>query len=155
MVMYAQLNVPFKNEPTIPEYTTIPNTQIAIIPPAHFHFMEDMGGFLHVGTSSSVQVQEITGTPYTLIVLGLTEEHFKSQGVKLISKEDVITKNNEKGIIFKVSFEVEDYEFERLMFFTGDYNRTIWINANYPVVVKDMLEVVLKESLLTAKFIKE
>ena len=133
-------------------YVDVPNTSVQIIPPAHFIFMEQAGGFLHVGTSSSIQVQEITGTAYTMITPGLTKDYFKSQGVTLLAEEDIITKSGQKGKLFTVSFVVENVEFERLMFFTGDYNKTIWINANYPVAVKEILNVVLKESLLTAKF---
>ncbi|MDD3875985.1 MAG: hypothetical protein PHT69_05155 [Bacteroidales bacterium] len=136
-----------------PEYFQIPNTKIELIPPAHFRFMEQMNGFLHVGTSSSIQIQEIRGTAYPMIVQGLTEGHFTSQGVTLISKEEVLTSNGQKAVIFTVAFKVDDFEFERLMFFSGDYNNTIWINANYPVVMKEILNVVLKESLLTARFI--
>jgi len=133
-------------------YVDVPKTSVQIIPPAHFIFMEQAGGFLHVGTSSSLQVQEITGTAYTMITPGLTKDYFKSQGATLLSEEDVVTKSGQKGKIFTLSFYVENVEFERLMFFTGDYNKTIWINANYPVAVKEMLNVVLKESLLTARF---
>jgi len=135
-------------------YFDIPKTNIQLIPPAHFRYIEEMNGFLHVGTSSSVQVQEITGTAYQLITKGLTQSHFESQNTVLIHSEDVVLKDGQKGQLFTVGFKVDDVEFERLMLFTGDYNTTIWINANYPVVVKDMLNVVLRESLLTAKFIK-
>ena len=77
-------------------YTDVPKTSVQIIPPAHFIFMEQAGRYFHVGTSSSLQVQEITGTAYTMITPGLTEEYFKSQGVTLLSEEDVVTKNGQK-----------------------------------------------------------
>jgi len=133
-------------------YVDAPKTNIQIIPPAHFVLMEQAGGFLHVGTSSSIQVQEITGTSYLMITPGLTKDYLLSQKCNLISEEDVVNKNGQKGKIFTVTFLVDNVEFERLMYFTGDYNNTIWINANYPVAVKEMLNAVLKTSLLTAKF---
>ena len=135
-------------------YVDVPKTNVRFIPPAHFIYMEQNGGYMHVGTSSSVQVLEIKGTAYTMITPGMTKDYFMSQGVNLIGSEDVVTKSGQKGKIFTVSFFVENVEFERLMFFTGDYNNTIWINANYPVAVKEMLNTVLKESLLTAQFIQ-
>lgn len=135
-------------------YVDVPLTNVKFIPPAHFVYMEQNRGYMHVGTSSSVQVLEVKGTAYTMITPGLTADYFKSQGVTLIGSEDVMTKEGKKGKIFTVSFFVENVEFERLMFFTGDYNNTIWINANYPVAVKEMLNSVLKESLLTARFIQ-
>jgi len=133
-------------------YVDVPKTSVRFIPPAHFIFMEQNNGYMHIGTSSSIQVLEIIGTAYTMITPGLTKEYFKSQGVDFLSKEDVVTKSGQKGVIFTVSFFVDNIEFERLMFFTGNYNNTIWINANYPVAVKEMLNTVLKESILTAQF---
>lgn len=133
-------------------YVDAPKTNIQIIPPAHFVLMEQAGGFLHVGTSSSIQVQEITGTSYLMITPGLTKDYFLAQKVTLLSEEDVVNISGQKGKIYTVSFFVDNVEFERLMYFTGDYNNTIWINANYPVAVKEMLNAVLKTSLLTAKF---
>lgn len=132
----------------------VPHTQVELIPPAHFQFMEEINGFLHIGTSASVQVQEITGTAYVMVTEGLTEDYFQQQGVQKISKEEVVTKHGAKGVIYKVAFEVDDKAFERLMFFTGDYHRTIWINANYPVIIKELMYIVLRESLLTARFVE-
>jgi hypothetical protein len=133
-------------------YFDVPNTNVRLVPPAHFIFMEDAGGFMHIGTSSSLQVLEVKGTAYTMITPGLTADYFKTQGVTLIEQEEVTTKDGNKGMIFTVSFSVQEVPFERLMFFTGNYNNTIWINANYPVAVKEMLNTVLKESLTTAQF---
>ena len=133
-------------------YVDVPKTSVRFMPPAHFIYMEQNAGYLHIGTSSSIQVLEITGTAYTMITPGLTKDYFKSQGVELKSQEDVITKSGQKGVIYTVSFFVDNVEFERLMFFTGNYHNTIWINANYPVAVKEMLNAVLKESILTAQF---
>ena len=152
LTLSAQLDNPLSILNKSNDYTDVPNTKIEFIPPAHFVYMEGAGGYLHIGTSSSVQVLEIKGTAYTMITPGLTEEYFKNQGVTLISEEDVITKDQQKAKLYTVSFTVEDVPFERLIFFTGDYNNTIWINANYPVAVKEMLNVVLKESLLSARF---
>lgn len=130
----------------------VPKTNVRFVPPAHFIYMEQSGGYFHVGTSSSVQVLEISGTAYTMITPGLTADYFKTQGVTLINEEEVVNKLGWKGKIYTLEFSVQDVPFERLMFFTGTYNNTIWINANYPVAVKDMLNAVLRESLLTAQF---
>jgi hypothetical protein len=38
------------------------------------------------------------------------------------------------------------------MYFTGTYNRTIWVNANYPKVARNVLFNVLKTSVLTIQY---
>jgi len=63
------------------------------------------------------------------------------------------------GKLYLLSFSVTStdtskkvMQFERMMLFTGDYQRTIWINASYPVLVKKLLYQVIKESLLSVEF---
>jgi pyruvate/2-oxoglutarate dehydrogenase complex dihydrolipoamide dehydrogenase (E3) component len=88
----------------------------------------------------------------------LIEQSFEKQGVKMINSENVKTKSGKDGKIYVVSFKAkskdgkQEYEYERLMFFTGDLSQTIWIEANYPTVVKKILYDVLKSSLLTVQF---
>jgi hypothetical protein len=48
--------------------------------------------------------------------------------------------------------KVDTVDFYRMMLFTGDYMRTIWITANYPVMLKEKLEATLRKSLLSIKF---
>jgi len=83
---------------------------------------------------------------------GLTKKYFKSQGVKLLAQENIKTSDNKNGIMYIVAFKVDDVPFERIMYFTGDYNRTIWINANYPVTARNVLFNVLKNSVLSVQF---
>ncbi len=130
----------------------IPNTQVKFVPPEHFKYLDNINAFIHLGSASTIHISEIEDSPYIMVTAGLTEEHFISQGVELISKEDVKTKNNKDGIMYIVAFTVKEVEFERIMYFTGDYNKTVWVNANYPVLVKNVLFNVLKESILSVEF---
>ncbi|OFY92249.1 MAG: hypothetical protein A2309_13575, partial [Bacteroidetes bacterium RIFOXYB2_FULL_35_7] len=133
-------------------YIFFPNTQIQLKPPAHFVPYEKIHGFMHPGSSSTLQVTEIQGTPYVMYVKGLTEEYFAQQGIKLVNTENITTKNGNKAVIYTLSFTVKGIDYERMMMFTGDYDRTIWVNANYPVMTKFLLESVLKNSLLSVRF---
>lgn len=133
-------------------YLSFPNTRIKIIPPLHFISYKKINGFLHTGSSSTIQASEVQGTPYVMYTKGMTPEFFEKQGVKLISEEDVVTKNNKKGKIYIVTFSSNGVDFERMMLLTGDYDHTIWINANYPVVVKFLLFDVIKKSVLSVMF---
>jgi len=127
------------------------DTSIKIVPPAYFR-PYGKNGFIHQGASASIQILEIDNTPYVMVTKGLTKEYFKTQGVKLLAQEDIKTSDNKNGKMYIVAFKVDDIPFERIMYFTGDYNRTIWINANYPVAARNVLFSVLKNSVLSVQF---
>ncbi|MBI5541593.1 MAG: hypothetical protein HY951_16145 [Bacteroidia bacterium] len=137
----------------------IPNTEILITPPAHFKFVEKINGFIHLGSSASITATAVDGTSYLQVAEGLTSEYFNTQNAVLISCEDVKTALGMEGKLYTLSFQTTSndtskkvLQFERMMFFTGDYNRTIWLTANYPALLKKLLYPVLRESLLTVKF---
>ncbi|PLX09297.1 MAG: hypothetical protein C0596_01745 [Marinilabiliales bacterium] len=132
----------------------IPGTNIMMTPPEHFLVSESIPGLIHPGYSTTVQVQEVVGTSYVMIKQAMTPEHFESQNVTLISEEDIKMSNGMGGVLYLVEFTVKGYQYERLMLFAGDYNNTIWINANYPKSTKALLYDLLVESLLTAHYIK-
>ena len=136
------------------ELVQIPRTDVFMVAPEHFLVSENIPGMIHPGSSTTVQVQEIIGTSYIMIAQAMTPEHFESQNVSLISQEDVKMKDGKNGILYLVEFTVNGYDYERLMLFAGDYNNTIWINANYPKSAKSLLYDVLVESLLTAQYTK-
>lgn len=130
----------------------VPGTDIRIIPPSHFTLYDTIQGFIHNGSSSTIQVNDIIRGPYVFITPKLTSEYFAKQGFTLVSKQDTITKSGMQASIYTVTFTASGTNYERLMIFTGDYERTIWVNANYPVVMRFLLGEVLKESLLSVEF---
>ncbi len=142
----------------IPSYK-VPNTDVSFIPPKYFMVLPQANTLLHPTSSSTIQVNEINGSPYPMLVKNITKEYIEKQGVKFISKKDTLTDDGKKATYFLVSFKTQAQdtlhtviEYERFMFFTGTYNKTIWINANYPVIARDVLAKVLLKSLLTVKF---
>jgi hypothetical protein len=159
-VAHAQQLSDKQKDSLLNNVVTVPGTDISIIPPAYFKPYVNDGkfGFIHEGAASSITIQEMKGTPFALVTQGLTKEYFESQGITYITKEDIKTKNNKDGTLFLVGFKVktkdgkQDVEYERIMYFTGTYNRTIWVNANYPKVARDVLFNVLKTSVLTIQY---
>ncbi|MFO7791005.1 MAG: hypothetical protein R6V32_10580 [Bacteroidales bacterium] len=134
---------------------SIKDTRIAIIPPEHFIFAEDIPGYIHPGTSASIQIKDIDGTSWPVIDKVMTKEHFESQGVTLLNRKEIELYSGLSGVIYTVSFEAKGVKFERKMLFAGDYNYTIWLNANYPVSLKKTLVKPLMSSLLTANIIEK
>ncbi|HOK38770.1 MAG: hypothetical protein WHW07_04050 [Bacteroidales bacterium] len=132
----------------------IPGTSIKIQAPEHFLFSENIPGFIHPGTSSTIQIQEIIGTSWVMIRQAMTPEHFESQGTHLVSQTEITMQDGKSGILYLVEFQANGYDYERLMLFAGDYHNTIWINANYPKSTKSVIRDILIESILTAQFVK-
>jgi hypothetical protein len=124
---------------------------VSLVPP-QYSLRIDQRTFISPGTTSSIQISEIKRVVYLMAVQNIKEEVLAPQGVHLISKETVVTSNNNEGILVLVSMKVDTVDFYRMMLFTGDYMRTIWITANYPVMLKEKLEATLRKSLLSIKF---
>ncbi|NCA80898.1 MAG: hypothetical protein EOM76_12105 [Sphingobacteriia bacterium] len=87
-----------------------------------------------------------------LAVKNLTTEILEPQGVRFIKSEEIMTSFNREGILIYLSHQIEGKEFERIMLFTGDYLRTIWISATYPIELKTSVHDILKKSLLSIEF---
>ncbi len=124
---------------------------VSIVPP-QFSMKVDNRTFISPATTSSVQISEIKRVVYLMAVKNINEEILAPQGVHLVSKEDVVTTNNKEGILVIVQMKVDTIDFYRMMLFTGDYMRTIWVTANYPVALKDKMEAILRKTLLSIKF---
>lgn len=87
-----------------------------------------------------------------MAVQNIKEEVLAPQGVHFLSKENVVTSDNKEGILILVSMKVDTIDFYRMMLFTGNYMRTVWVTANYPVLLKDKMEAIMRKSLLSIKF---
>jgi len=124
---------------------------VSIIPP-QYSLKIDARTFISPATTSSIQVAELKRVVYPMVVQNITEEVLAPQGVRLVSKENVMTNDNKEGIIVLVSMKVDTMDFYRMMLFTGDYIKTIWVTANYPVILKDKVEAILRKSILSIKF---
>jgi len=136
------------------ESVLIPNTHISMVPPEHFMFSAQMQGFFNAGTSSAIQVSEILGTSYIMVCKSLTPEYIQSQNLIYKDKIDVTTNSGYDGYIYILGFTSKGVDYERLMFLAGDYHHTIWANVSYPLISRGILYETMKESLLTAQFVK-
>jgi hypothetical protein len=141
------------------KYVNVPGTDLRVVPPAYFRAVPEIQGFIHPGTSASISFTTTEGVSFLQVCEGITSEYLAKQDVVLISKENVKTSSGMDGVLFLVGFTAvtkdsakTSVQYERLMLFTGDYQKTIWVNANYPVALKKILLTVLRESILTVDF---
>lgn len=131
-------------------------SNISIVPPVGFKQVDFFKGFFNYSNGASIQIESVDSIAYLLVAEGFTQANLTSQGVTLISKENITSPSGQKGILvtlrFEVSQEGETRQYERLSYLTGDMNRTIFLNANYPVLVKELVYESIKTCLLTAQF---
>lgn len=129
----------------------IPNTNIRIQPPEYFKYSESIPGFVHVGTMSSIQVEEVVGTSYLLISAAMDSAYFATQGMTLISSEPVVMRDGSDGVLFTAEMKLKGFVFERLVLMSGDYHYTMWINAGYIKMLSPKLKPVILQSIMTSK----
>jgi hypothetical protein len=129
----------------------IPNTNIRIQPPEYFKYSDSLPGFLHVGTMSSIQVEEVVGTSYLLISRAMDSAYFATQGMTLISVEPVVMHDGSDGLLFTAEMKLKGFVFERLILMSGDYHFTMWINAGYLKLMSNKLKPIILQSMLTSK----
>ena len=129
----------------------IPKTNIRIQPPEYFKYSESIPGFMHVGTLSSIQVEEVVGTSYEIIAMAMDSAYFASQGMRLISSEQIVMHDGSTGMLFTAEMKISGYIFERLILMSGDYNFTMWITAAYIKLLAPKVKNVIIQSMLTSK----
>ncbi|MEX0812928.1 MAG: hypothetical protein WD048_11985 [Chitinophagales bacterium] len=131
---------------------SVPGSKVSMVPPEGFELSNEFQGFIHLASSSAIQVTEHPGVNPAAMKFSFTEEVLEPQGITLEGKEEVKTNAGVPASLILVSFTVEGMDFERYIFITGDHNNMYIINANYPVMTKELIQDKMKESLLTVEF---
>jgi hypothetical protein len=134
-------------------YSAFSGTNIQMRMPKYFEEFnsESINGYMHKGTAASIVAFEYD-SPYVLVNDTLTQESLKSQNVDLVGSEETKTYTGMPGKFYFVRFNVDNVEVIRIMFFTGSYNETVFLQANYPFAFDSLLRKVIMESFRTVKF---
>ncbi len=140
-------------------YDTFPQTQVSIMPPQNFKAVESVRGFINLLTTTSITCTEVNGYQYNTLVNRLSAEDIAKQNAVLLSTEDVQTTSGMTAKLLTISFSIPGMDsthkpvpFERMMLFTGNRTKTVWINVTYPVNVKPFIYKLVRKSILTVKF---
>ncbi len=144
----------FANKDLQKKESSFKNTSITIRLPRHFKEFsnESLGGYMHTGTASSIVAYEMEQTPYVLTSDTLSQDQLTGQEAKLVGQEESKTYDGKQAKFYFVEFETKDVEVIRIMFFTGNYNKTVFLQANYPKGFDSLLRKVIMESFRTVKF---
>lgn len=131
---------------------SVPGSKVSMVPPEGFELAKDFIGFIHVASTSAIQITDHPGVNPISLKFSFTKEVLEPQGITLEGTEEVKTNSGAPSTLVLVSFTVEGMEFERYILITGDHNNMYIINANYPVMTKELIQDKMKESLLTVEF---
>lgn len=130
----------------------VPGSKISMVPPEGFELSKDFQGFIHLASTSAIQVTDHPGVSPISLKFSFTREVLEPQGITLISQEDVTTNAGAPSTLVLVSFNVEGMNFERYILVTGNHNNMYIINANYPKMTKELIQDEMKKALLTVQF---
>jgi hypothetical protein len=153
----AQTDTMRKKLPVYTEPVLVGNTGVKILPPAYFEKSSSFDGFNHTGAGASIQISTTQGKPFPVMAQAMVDKtNLEKLGVQLISEEKVKTSDGKDAILIVIAFSVKGptktFDYERIMLLTGDYDKTIIVNANYPVLAKTILFEVVKKSVLTVSY---
>ncbi len=121
-------------------------------PPRYFVKMENESVFIHAQTSSSIAIDFLGDYPYVMVTENMTAEHLEQQGASLIEEMDIKTNYGYTGKLYVMKFNIKGVDFLRLMFFTGDLNRSFIAVANYPKMMDEIERPAVIKSFQTIKF---
>ncbi|MFO7879339.1 MAG: hypothetical protein ACQES0_05990 [Bacteroidota bacterium] len=128
--------------------TEAPNTDVHIAPPEDFIVQPSINGFIHKGSSTSIQVIEIHNVCCEAVIKSLSKNYFKEQGFDLIKSESIQLHNGDTGKLYLTKYSAGGENYRRIFFFTGIDN-TVWININYPTIVEGLIYKPIVASLKT------
>lgn len=130
----------------------VENTSIRISPPKAFRLDEKKSNLLiQDWTGSNILIQEINAS-YQKMLSGINKETFLKQGFEYISSYDVFTRSGYEGRLFVLSFKTGEWEYERMVLLSGNNQKTAWISANYPVIIRHLLYEIIENSILNIEF---
>ncbi len=128
---------------------------ITIDVPEGFEAVPNQNGFLHKGSASTLMVSEITASPFSFILSHFNSENLEKDGAKLTDKIEIKTTSGQDAVLYTLGFAVKSkdksssVDFERLILITGNETTTVVVVANYPVMIRKLIQDPLKISLLS------
>ena len=129
-----------------------PSYGITILKPEGFVVADNFIGFIHPTAGVTLEIREQANTNYVFAAAAFTPERMAAQGITVDSKEEVTLDSGKKGLLYKVSFVVDDIPHQRYMLLTGTYNKMYLCSGTFSEQIAHLVSEVIKESLLTLTF---
>ncbi len=130
---------------------------IGIDIPDGFEVIQNQHGYIHKGSASTLFITEMEKVPFSFAGQHFNNENFEKGNAKIISTQKVKTQDGNDAVLYTLTLNItakegnKTIEYERLILITGNESTTVFVVANYPVMVKKIIEEPLKASLLSVK----
>lgn len=130
-----------------PEMTE-PNLEM-IVPPKSFVVSEAFNGYISYENSTAIIMTQINNANYLKIAEGMNESFYKANNLNFISKENFVSDHGAKGVMFKLWFDLKGNKYVRYMVYSGDLEKTLWLNITYPQMLEELVEIEILKSVKT------
>lgn len=123
-----------------------------VTPPEGFIVSEAYNGYVHFQTSSTILIQGIENVNYIQLEKSIDDAFMQRNKLTLVKKETITTEEGITGVLFEMSFVLEDTKFVRYMVYLGDLNNTLWLNITFPEMVRPLVGDSLLKAIKTTRF---
>lgn len=131
---------------------TVPGTSITLKAPEGFTESSDFPGIALAEKGSSIMVN-VVPAPYVAISASFDEAGLKTQGMTLISREEV-TGGFGEGILIHASQSAQGTPFLKWVLVFGDDSTTNLVTGTFPEVLSEALSDSIKTGVLSATLAK-
>lgn len=118
-----------------------------IDPPESFVVSEAFNGYISYESSAAIIMTQINNANYLKIAEGMNESFYKANKLNFISKKKFVSDNGVKGVMFKLWFDLKGNKYIRYMVYSGDLEKTLWLNITYPQMLEELVEIEILDSL--------
>lgn len=134
---------PAKGQNNQTEYPTpvqCPADLRLITVPEGFVESTSFNGYLHLNSATSIVMTSIENINFIRLCAGMTPDFFAANGLTSVEEKDFTSTNNVSGRYYKAYFVLNELPHVRYIVFSGDLNRTLWLNITYPRMFEPIIE---------------
>jgi len=138
---------------TAPKFYKAKVNNITIDVPVGFEKVQDQNGFLHKGSASTLMINEVANSPFVFTADHFKAENLEQDGAKLMDKQELKINSGLDAVLYTLTLSLKskdntaNVEFERMVLITGNENTTVYVVANYPVIIKKLIQETMKTSI--------
>lgn len=130
-----------QNQANSPEPVQCPANLKLITVPEGFIESSSFNGYIHLNSATSIVMTSIEHINFIRLCAGMTPEFFAQNGLTLNEEKEFTSRENVPGKYYKSSFVIDEIPHVRYIVFSGDLNRTLWLNITYPKMFEALISV--------------
>lgn len=127
-----------------PEPIQCPADLRLISVPEGFVSSTSFNGYIHLNSATSIVMTSIEHINFLRLCAGMTPDFFTQNGLILTEEKEFTSENNVPGRYYKASFVIDQVPHIRYMVFSGDLNRSLWLNITFPSMFETLVDKEIK-----------